>query len=134
MYILQLDGGMTPMKRQIILNVLKVVGQAVIITLIAALIILIVGFLKHWQTSIQYSNAFFIAGSVLIIVGGLSKFSAAAGRAPPQNSPTETHPEPSPGEQSTQVVKPSSTSRLLAIGVISGFLCFIVSALITKIF
>jgi len=51
---------------------LKLAGVVFIFTLAISLIVLIIGFIVQWKEPVQYSNAFFAAGAILIVLGFLS--------------------------------------------------------------
>jgi len=51
---------------------LKLAGIVFIFTLAISLIVLIIGFIVQWKEPVQYSNAFFAAGAILIVLGFLS--------------------------------------------------------------
>jgi len=51
---------------------LKLAGIVFIFTLAISLIVLIIGMVVQWKEPVQYSNAFFAAGAILIVLGFLS--------------------------------------------------------------
>lgn len=52
--------------------VLRLVGIAFGLTFLISSIVVFTGFVLHWNTSVQFSNAFFVAGAIAIVVGTLS--------------------------------------------------------------
>ena len=51
---------------------LKLTGVIPVITLVVSLIVLLVGWFFQWEEPVQFSNAFFAAGAILIVLGFLS--------------------------------------------------------------
>lgn len=52
--------------------ILRLVGIASGLTLLISLVVLIIGFVFQWNSSVQFSNAFFAAGVIAILIGTLS--------------------------------------------------------------
>lgn len=52
--------------------ILRLVGIALGLMLLISLVVLIIGVVLKWNTSVQFSNAFFIAGAIAIVIGTLS--------------------------------------------------------------
>jgi len=129
-----IDVDKTLMKRRIILEILKVCGEALLFTLVAVIIVFMIGYLKHWDTSRRYSDAFFIAGCLVIIGGAMSRYAAGQEWGLFQRIEGEGSGSRNPGEQASQVVKMSSSFRLVFIGFLGGALLFCISALVTKLF
>jgi len=48
---------------------LRLAGRILGTTALISLAVLLLGFLLHWSQPVQYSNAFFIAGAALIVLG-----------------------------------------------------------------
>lgn len=55
---------------------IKMCGEAVLHPIFAGIAIGIIGNLNKWDTSLEYSNAFFIAGCLVIITGASSRLGA----------------------------------------------------------
>ena len=51
---------------------LKLAGIVSILTIVISAIVLIIGAIVQWREPVQYSNAFFIAGAILVVLGFLS--------------------------------------------------------------
>jgi hypothetical protein len=60
---------------------LRLFGKILGATAILSLIILLTGYFLKWNTPIQYSNAFFWAGAIVIVLGVLSVGGGFAQRA-----------------------------------------------------
>lgn len=57
-------------------TVLRLVGVILVGTILVSLIVLGFGLVSRWSTSVQFSNGFFVAGTLLIVFG---LFSVAGG-------------------------------------------------------
>jgi|GEM_PF-725008 len=68
------------MERQSV-QFLRLFGKILGATAILSLIILLTGYFLKWNTPIQYSNAFFWAGAIVIVLGVLSVGGGFAQRA-----------------------------------------------------
>lgn len=53
---------------------IRSLGKSLIISGIISVILVVAGLLLSWKTAIQFSNAFFWAGAILIVFGVLSIF------------------------------------------------------------
>ena len=122
------------MKRLVIMAVLKLGGEAVLLTALAGIAIGIIGYLNKWDTSLKYSNAFFIAGCFLIIGGGFSRLNAGQERNAFQVVHTESFRHMSDSEQANFIIDISSSLRLVVLGFMSGILLFVISYFVTKLF
>jgi len=125
---------MVNMKRLVIMTVLKLGGEAVLLTMLAGIAIGIIGYLNQWDTSLKYSNAFFIAGCFLIIGGGFSRLNAGRERNAFQVIHAESFRHMSASEQANFIIDISSSLRLVALGLLSGILLFVISYFVTKLF
>jgi hypothetical protein len=65
------------MKRLVTMTIIKICGEAILLTIIAGIIIGIIGNWKKWDTPIAYSNTFFIADCLLIVAGASSRLAAS---------------------------------------------------------
>ena len=57
-------------------HILRLIGTILGLTILVSLIVLVFGMVSRWNTPVQYSNGFFMAG-VLVIIFGI--FSVAGG-------------------------------------------------------
>jgi hypothetical protein len=56
---------------------LKLAGKILGTMTMISLIVLLAGYFLHWSDPVQYSNGFFGAGAILIVVGAYSNFSGS---------------------------------------------------------
>ena len=64
------------MKRLVIMAMIKMCGKAILLTVIAGIVIGAIGHVNRWDTSLAYSNAFFITGCLAIVAGASSRLGA----------------------------------------------------------
>ena len=122
------------MKRLIILTILKMIGEAILFAMVVGIAIVIIGNINQWDTSIAYSNAFFIAGCLLIITGGMSRLLAGQEWVRYQLFSSESLRNMNSSDQANYIINASSSFKLVILGVLSGILLIIVSAILTKPF
>lgn len=53
-------------------QILGLVGVILGITLVVSLIVIIIGWVYGWDKPVQFSNGFFVAGAIVILLGTLS--------------------------------------------------------------
>jgi hypothetical protein len=119
------------MNRSILKAILKMCAKAILLALMIGIAIVVIGYLKNWSTSIAYSNAFFIAGSVLIVAGAFSRLGAGQDWHMFQSLSAESFRGMSSGERADFIVKVSTSYRVIILSILSGLLLILVSALFT---
>jgi hypothetical protein len=122
------------MKRLVIMTIIKMCGKAILLTLIAGIVIGVIGHIKRWDTSLVYSNAFFIAGCLAIIGGASSRLGASQGWSNLQLLYAESFRDMSNDERANFVINASSSVSLAILGLLSGTLLFLISLFVTKMF
>jgi hypothetical protein len=122
------------MKRLVIMAMIKMCGEAVLLTIFAGIVIGIIGYMKKWDTSLAYSNAFFIAGCLMIVSGALSRLGAGQEWNNFQSLYAESFRDMSSSERSNFIVNASSSFRLVILGLLSGILLILISVYVTKMF
>jgi hypothetical protein len=53
-------------------HILRLMGTVLGLALLTSVVILVVGLVFKWNTSVQFSNAFFVAGAIAIVIGTFS--------------------------------------------------------------
>ena len=114
--------------------IIKMCGEAILITMIAGIVIGVIGYINKWDTSLAYCNAFFIAGCLMIIAGASSRLAAGQDRSNYQFLYGENFRDMSSNERANFIMNASSSVRLVVLGLLSGILLILISAVITKIF
>jgi hypothetical protein len=84
---------------------LRLVGIALVLTMLISLIVLGFGLIKQWDQPVEFSNGFFIAGAIVIVLG---VFSVAGGFAQRANFPIVY------AETATQASLSERTQRMMA--------------------
>ena len=114
--------------------IIKMCGEAVLLTIFAGIVIGIIGSLNKWDTSLEYSNAFFIAGCLVIIAGTSSRLGVGQEWSYFQGLYAESFRDMSPSERANFIVNASSSVHLVILGLWSGILLILISVLVTKLF
>lgn len=122
------------MKRLVIMAAIKICGEAILLATSVGIVIGIIGYLNQWDTSLEYSNAFFIGGCLLIIGGTASRLAAGEGRDSFQRLYAESFRDMSASERANFIVNASNPVRLVILGLLSGILLILISVLVTKLF
>ena len=120
------------MKRAAILAILKICGEALLLSTLAGIVIVVIGYRNQWETALEYSNAFFIAGGLAIIAGGMSRLAAGQEWRNFQLLHAESFRDMSAGERANFIIRASSSVRFVAVGLLSGVLLFLAAVLATK--
>jgi len=122
------------MKRLVIMTVIKLCGEAIFIAILVGIAIGIIGHLNKWDTSLEYSNAFTIAGFLVIIAGASSRLGSGQEWNNFQGLYAESFRDMNAGERATFIVNASSSFRLVILGLLSGLLLILCSVLVLELF
>lgn len=122
------------MKRLVVLAIIEMCVKAILLTLMVGAVIGIIGYMNKWNTSLAYSNAFFIAGCLVIGAGGLSRLSAGQERNLFQSIYSESFRTMSPGERADFIVNSSSPVSMVILSFLSGILLMLISVFVMKMF
>jgi hypothetical protein len=117
------------MKRLVIMAITKMCGKAILLTIIAGIVIGVIGHIKKWDTSLAYSNAFFIAGCLVIMAGMSSRLAAGQEWNTFQLLSAESFREMSSSERANFIINASSSISLVILGLLSGLLLILISAI-----
>ena len=120
------------MKRLVIMTIIKLFGEAILFTIIAGIVIGVIGNIKKWDTSLAYGNAFFIAGCLVIVAGAFSRLGAGQERNNFQQFHAESFRDMSSSEQANFIINASSSARMVVLGLLSGILLILISVVVTK--
>ena len=122
------------MKRLIVTTILKMFGKAIVITIIVGIIIGAIGYTNQWDDSVQYVNAFFIAGCLVIIAGASSRMTAGAGRDQFQSLYAESFRDMSNTERANFIANASSSYSQVILGFLGGLFLIAISVIILKMY
>lgn len=82
----------------------------------------------------MYSNAFFIAGCLVIIAGTSSRMAAGPEWSTFQLLHAESFRGMSSSERADAIIRASSSVRLVVLGLLTGILLMIISLIVAKLF
>lgn len=115
--------------------VLRLLGIIFGLTVLVALIVLIVGIALQWNTAVQFSNGFFIAGAIVILLGTLSVAGGFQQRASFPIVYAETTSDASLAERGQRMIADiSQRYRVLVLMIGMGILLIGISMAIPELF
>jgi hypothetical protein len=117
------------MERLVIKAIIKMCAKSVLLTVIIGVIISIIGYINKWNSSITYSNAFFVAGCLLIIAGTSSRYAAGQEIDNYQLLYSESFRGMSNSERANFIINASSSISTVILGLLSGILLILISAI-----
>lgn len=120
------------MKRLVTMAILKMCGEAILFTIFAGIVIGVIGKTNKWDTPLAYSDAFFIAGCLMILAGAASRLGRDQDRDNFQLLYAESFRNMSSSERANYIIEISSSVRIIILGVLSGILLMLISVMITK--
>jgi len=109
-------------------------GKAILLNIIAGIVIGVIGYMNKWDTSLEYSNAFFIAGCLAIIAGASSRLGASQEWSNFQLLYAESFRDMSSSERANFIINASSSVSMVILGLLSGILLILISVFVTKMF
>src|SRR5574338_443035 len=110
------------MNRLVIRAIVKMCMKAILLAAVIAGVIGIVGYVNQWNSAVVYSNAFFLAGCLVIVAGTASRLGAGQDWKNFQLLPSESLRDMSSGERASFIISASSPMHLVILGVLSGIL------------
>lgn len=122
------------MKQLLIKAILGLCAKSAALAAVAACIIGILGYINKWDSSITYSNAFFVAGCLVIIAGGTSRLGASQELSKFQLLYAESFRDMNMMQRASFILDASSPVRLVIIGLLSGISLILISLLVAKMF
>jgi hypothetical protein len=122
------------MKRLVVMAIITMCGKAIFLTTIVGIVIGIMGNVNKWNTSLAYSNAFFIAGCLAIGAGTLSRLGAGQARNSFQLLYAESFRNMSSSERANFIVNVSNSMSTVILSLLSGILLILISVFVAKMF
>jgi hypothetical protein len=122
------------MKRLVIMAIIKMCGKAILLTIIAGIVIGVIGYMRKWDTSLAYSNAFFIAGLLIIVAGASSRLAAGQEWNNFQLLNAESFRDMSSSERANFIINASSSLSMVILGLLSGILLILISVVVMIMF
>ena len=108
------------MKRLVIKAIIKMCAKSILLTTIIGVIIGIIGYTNKWNSSIAYSNAFFLAGCLVIVAGTASRLGAGQEWNNFQLLNAESFREMNSSERANFIINASSSISLVILGLLTG--------------
>jgi len=116
-------------------KILRSLKKSLIISGIISVILVMAGLLFSWKTAIQFSNAFFWAGAILIVFGVLSVFGGYGMRSNFGVVYSQSSGDMNILERTKQWIKDTEQSySIYILLLISGVILMLLSVLIGEIF
>jgi hypothetical protein len=109
--------------------ILRILISAILFSLIASIVVAIIGLMLGWKTSIQFSNGFFWAGALMIFIGLIS-FQGYSQR-PVDGPQVQLDPEERANLWAADTFRGKNVMAFLGI---SGLLLFGLSFLVGRLF
>src|ERR1041384_1992601 len=117
------------MERSIIRAILIFCTESVILTALIGVGIGLLGYMRQWNSSVAYSDAFFLAGCMVIVAGGLSRLGAGQEWSIFQLFSAERFRDMNSGEGANLIINANSPVRLILVGALTGALLILISAI-----
>jgi hypothetical protein len=117
------------MKRLVIKAIIKMCVESILITTMIGVAIGFIGYINKWTSPIAYSNAFFLAGCLVIIAGTSSRLAAGQGNNNHQLLYAESFRKMSSSERANFIIDSSSSLCTVILGLLSGILLILISAI-----
>jgi sulfite exporter TauE/SafE len=121
------------MRRLITQAIVKLCAKAALLTAAIGAIIALIGYANRWDSSVAYSNAFFVAGALMIIAGASSRYVAYQLNDRDRTIGAESFRHMSSGERAQFVLDVSSPMNTAIMGVLTGLFLILISAIAAKI-
>jgi len=121
------------MKRLVFQAIAKMCGKAVLLTAAIAAIIAATGYANKWNASLPYSNAFFIAGALMIIAGASSRYVSYQLSGRDRTIGAESLRDMSSGERAQYILDVSSPMSTAILGILTGVFLILISAILAGI-
>ncbi len=121
------------MNREVITAMVKMCARVVLLTAVIGAVIAAIGYFKKWDSSTPYSNAFFVAGCLVIIAGASSRYAAGGQSSSFRDLAAESFRGMSSGERMRFIVDASSPLRTVILGVLTGLLLILISAIVMQL-
>ena len=122
------------MRRLIIMAIIKMCGKAILLTVIVVILVGAIGYVNGWDTSLAYSNAFFIAGCLAIVAGASSRLGAGQEWTNFRSLHAESLRDMSSSEQAHFIINASSSFSLVILGLLTGIWLILISVFVTEMF
>ncbi len=117
------------MERLVIKAIIKMCVKAISLAVVIGVVIVIVGYINKWNSPIAYSNAFFLAGCLVIVAGTAARLGAGRELSNTPLIHAESFREMSNIERASFIIDTNSPVSLVILGVLTGILLMLISAI-----
>ena len=122
------------MKRLVMKVIINMCAKTLALTTIVGVLIGVVGYLNKWDSPLKYSNAFFLAGCLVLIAGMSSRLSAGQNWHSFQLLSAASFRGMSSSDRVNFIFNTSSSISALVLGLLSGILLILISAVVAYLF
>lgn len=120
------------MKQSVLKAIVVLCAKSALLTVVIGAVIGVIGYFNQWASPVAYSNAFFLAGSLMIIAGASSRFAASQGSSAYQLLSAESFRSMSSSERRDYIVNVSSSLSTVILGILTGAILILISAIAAK--
>lgn len=120
------------MNRQVVQAIIKFLAKSILLTTAISVIIGIFGYLNQWDSSVKYSNAFFVVGCLVIVAGTASRLGAGQGLNSLQYLNMESFRGMSGSERVDFIINANSPIGLVILGLVTGLLLILIAIIVSK--
>ncbi|MFN2303096.1 MAG: hypothetical protein ACK2TV_05120 [Anaerolineales bacterium] len=121
------------MNRQVVQAIIKFLVKSFLVTTAMSATIILFGYFNHWNSSVNYSNAFFVVGCLVIVAGTASRMGAGQGLNSLQYLNMESFRGMSGSERVSFIIDANSPLGLVILGIFVGSLLILISVIISNI-
>lgn len=121
------------MSRQVIQAIIRFLTKSILITAAVSAVIILFGSINHWESSVKYSNAFFVVGCLVIVAGTASRMGAGQGVNSLQYLNMESFRGMSGSERVEFIINANSPVGLVVLGFVTGMTLILIAVFVSKI-
>jgi hypothetical protein len=118
------------MKGLVFKAVIKILVKSIVFAAMIGVVIGIIGYINKWNSQITYSNAFFLAGALVILAGTASRLGAGQERSNHLLVSAESFREMNSSERANLIIDASTSMSLVILGLLTGVWLILFSAII----
>ena len=121
------------MKGLVFKAIIKMLTKSILLAAIIGVVIGIIGYINKWNSPITYSNAFFLAGALVILAGTASRLGAGQDRGNYLLLNAESFREMNSSERANLIIDASTSMSLIILGLLTGIWLILISAIVLYI-
>ena len=121
------------MTRQVIKAIIKFIAKSILLTVAISIVIGLFGYLNQWQSSIKYSNAFFLVGCLVTVAGTASRLGAGQGLHSLQYLNMESFRGMSGTERVNFIINANSPIGFVVLGLVTGISLILIAVIVSKL-